>query len=93
MHTYFTGMSDNKLLKCQRFAKSLKQHQRYVKKRSFKNFKKAEFKQKLNQINLDEVLECTEVDVAVEMLTDKINSVLDTVAPIKTFQTQSQYAP
>ena len=93
VQTIYTGMSDHKLLKCQRFTKSLKQHQRYVKKRSFKHFEKADFKQRLNHINLDEVLHCTEVDSAVEMLTGKLNFILDTVAPIKTFQTRSQYAP
>ena len=36
----FTGMSDHKLVKVQRFSKTLKQCPRYVRKRCFKNFDK-----------------------------------------------------
>ena len=93
VYTYYTGMSDHKLLKVVRFTKSWTQSQRYVRKRSFKNFKKEEFKQKLGQINLHEVMSCTDVNTATELLTHKLTEVLDLLAPIKTFQTRTQYAP
>ena len=93
VQTYYTGMSDHKLLKVQRFTRSFKQNPRYVTKRSFKNFDKDQFRQKLHQINLEEVLGCTDVDKATEMLTKKLTLILDELAPIKTFQTRTQYAP
>ena len=93
VETFYTGMSDHKLIKCRRHTKSLKAHQRYIRKRSFKNFKKDEFIEKLDRIELSEILECTDVDNAVEMLTTKLNSVLDELAPIRTFQTRVNYAP
>ena len=93
VETLYTGMSDHKLIKCRRHTKSLKAHQRYIRKRSFKNFKKDEFIEKLENIELNEILECTDVDRAVELLTTKLNSVLDELAPIRTFQTRVNYAP
>ena len=93
VETLYTGMSDHKLIKCRRHTKSLKVHQRYIRKRSFKNFKKELFLEKLDQINLNEILECTEVDRAVELLTNKLNTILDELAPIKTFQSRANYAP
>lgn len=64
-----------------------------MRKRSFKHFDEGQFKQKLNNIKLDEVLECTDVNIATEMLTHKLTTILDELAPIRTFQTRTQYAP
>ena len=93
VQTYFTGMSDHKLLKVTRFAKSLKLNPRFVRKRMFKNFDDAKFREKLSQSDLDEVTKCTDVNEAAEMLLHKITSVLDEMAPVKTIQTRSNYAP
>ena len=46
----FTGMSDHKLIKIQRFSKSLKNNPRYVRKRCFKDFDKEEFKLRVSQM-------------------------------------------
>ena len=46
----FTGLSDHKLIKVQRFSKTLKECPRYVRKRCFKKFKKEEFKQRVSQM-------------------------------------------
>ena len=59
----------------------------------FKNFDDESFKQKLAETNLTEVLECTDVDKAAELLVQKLTSVLDNMAPIKTVQTRKRYAP
>ena len=93
VQTYFTGMSDHKLLKVTRFAKSLKVNPRFVRKRMFKNFDDAKFREKLSESDLDEVTKCTDVNDAAEMLLHKITSVLDEMAPVKTIQTRSNYAP
>jgi hypothetical protein len=93
IQSYFTGLSDHKLLKVIRYSKSFRQIPRYVRKRSFKNFEETTFKQKLSECNLAEILECSNVNDATAMLIGKLTNILDTLAPIKTFQTRSNYAP
>ena len=93
IQSYFTGLSDHKLLKVIRYSKSFRQIPRYVRKRSFKNFEETTFKQKLSECNLAEILECSNVNDATAMLIEKLTNILDTLAPIKTFQTRSNYAP
>ena len=77
IQSYFTGMSDHKLLKMIRYTKSFKQSPRYVRKRIFKNFEEDEFKQKLSECNLAEILECHDVNVATEKLVSKLTTILD----------------
>ena len=93
VQTYFTGMSDHKLLKVTRFAKSFKANPRYVRKRIFKNFDDVKFREKLAGSDLEEVLSCTDANEAAELLVDKLIMVLDEMAPVKTIQTRSNYAP
>ena len=93
VHTVFTGMSDHKLLKVTRYTKSFKQLPRYVRKRIFKNFNEEQFIQKLNDCNINEVLECYDVNEATNMLTEKLTSILDILAPVKTIQVRANYLP
>ena len=86
-------MSDHKMIKFTRFSKSFKQSPRFVRKRMFKNFNDEEFKHKLEETNLNEVLDCTDVNAAAELLVNKLNSVLDDMAPVKTIQTRKKYVP
>ena len=58
----------------------------------FKNFDDETFKQKLAETDLDEVLACSDVNEAAELLVNKINKVLDEMAPVKTVQTRNKYA-
>ena len=92
VQTHFTGMSDHKLLKFTRFSKSFKESPRFVRKRMFKNFDEKSFKDKLVGTNLDDVLACTDVNEAAELLVNKLNKVLDEMAPVKTVQTRKKYA-
>ena len=66
---------------------------RYVKKRVFKNFNKNEFVRLLSESNVDEVLTCSDANYAVNLLTNKINYILDILAPIRTIQTRANYVP
>ena len=93
VQTFFTGVSDHKLLKVTRYTKSCKNLPRYVKKRTFKNFDDNLFKDRIKECGMDEVYSCSNVDVAAELLTRKITDVLDDMAPIKRFQTRTKYAP
>ena len=93
VQTYFTPSSDHKLLKFVRFAKSLKLLPRYIRKRSFKDFDVLKFKENIDVCGLEDVLKCSDVYCAAKMLTDKLSSVLDSLAPIKRVQICHNYAP
>ena len=67
IQTYFTGMSDHKLLKVTRFTKAFKQLPRYVRKRVFKNFDDKLYLQKLGDSNVAEVLECNDANAATNL--------------------------
>ena len=66
---------------------------RFVRKRSFKLFNEDEFKSQIKECGLEEILSCTNVDVATELLTSKLTEVLDSMAPIRKFQTRHNYVP
>ena len=93
IQTFLKGTSDHKLIKVIRFSKSFKQLPRYVKKRAFKDFDEQAFRLEIKNCGLEEVLLCSEVDKAAELLTNKLTEILDQMAPIKKFQTRKNYAP
>ena len=87
------GSSDHKLLLVTRYATSIRRNVRYVTKRCFKNFKKEEFISAVRNINFWEIYNCNEVEFALELLSKKITSILDEMAPIRTIQIRENYAP
>ena len=89
--TYYTGCSDHKMLKVTRFSKSFKQLPRYVKKRVFKDFCPKVFIKKLSEANIEEVLLCNDVNKATNCLQDKICTILDSIAPVRTIQMRTNY--
>ena len=93
VQTFITGLSDHKLVKVTRFSRTFRQNPRYIKKRIFKEFDGEKFKNDLEKTNLDEILECYDVNDATKLLIDKITLVLDQMAPIKTIQTRNNYVP
>ena len=64
-----------------------------MRKRSYKNFIPAEFVQAVQQISWLELYLCTDVDTAVEILTNKLTFILDAMAPMRTMQVRTRYAP
>ena len=93
VQTFYTGMSDHKLLKVTRFSKSYKQNPRYVRKRVFKKFDSEAFKQDLSGSNLEEILYTADVNIATALLVTKLTEALDKTAPVRTIQTRTRYAP
>ena len=93
VQTFFTGVSDHKLLKVKRFTKSFRQLPRFVKKRTFKDFDDNAFKQRVGECGLEEIFSYSNVDTASEILTKKLTEVLDEMAPIRKIQTRTSYAP
>ena len=93
VHSEFMGGSDHRLLKIVRFSKSLKRSARYVRKRCFKNFNPEEFIQAVKQLSWYDLYLCQDVNQASQMLSSKLGNILDVMAPIKTIQIRTNYAP
>ena len=71
----------------------MKSNVRYIKKRCFKDFDKAGLKAAIKDTQWYDVYCLTDVNVAVTLLTEKLTTVLDMFAPIRTVQVLSKYAP
>ena len=89
----FTGMSDHKIIKVSRFTKACQRSARYVRKRSYKNFDPAIFCRAIQELSWWDIYESEDPNEAAYLLTNKINTILDRLAPVKTFQIRSKYAP
>ena len=76
-----------------RYSRSMKTWQSYIRKRSYKNFDPAEFIAAIQQVSWLDVYLCTDVDMAVKLLSSKITNILDQMAPMKTIQVRSSYNP
>ena len=90
--TRYSG-SDHKVIMGVRYANMIKTSTRYVRKRSFKNFDESVFLQKIRDTSWWDVYQTTDINEAVQLFTNKINLILDQMAPMKTFQTTSKYCP
>ena len=66
---------------------------RFIRKRVFKNFEAKNFRQGLADSQLKEVLDCNDVNEATECFEDKLTMVLDSMAPLRTIQIRTKYAP
>ena len=76
-----------------RYAKAIRTIPRYIRKRSYKNFCPEQFVAAVQQLSwLDIYLE-TDVNIAVKLLSEKITSILDTMAPMRTIQVRKKFAP
>ena len=87
------GGSDHMLIFAKRYSRSVKSSPRYVRKRSYKNFKSEEFLDAVQQVSWFDLYLCNDVDTAVDILTRKLTFILDSMAPMKTYQVRTRYAP
>ena len=92
VYAEFSGGSDHKLIKVTRYAKTLQKSVRYVKKRSFKHFVESDFCSAVKNLSWWEVYSCDCAQQAAEVFTEKINNILDKMAPVRTFQVRVKYA-
>ena len=58
-----------------------------IKKRSYKNFEEGKFLEKIKNTSWWDVYLITDVNEAVQLFTTKVTTILDQMAPVKTFQT------
>ena len=87
------GGSDHKLIIATRYAKPIKRQQRYVTKRSYKNFNSDEFKAAVRNILWFDLYQCEDVEQAVAIFTRKITTILDSMAPVRKIQARTRFAP
>ena len=92
IYTRFNG-SDHKVIFGVRYSKMMKSSTRYVKKRSYKNFDENKFIEKVRKLSWWDIYQSEDVDEAVDLLTTKLSAILNTMAPVRTFQTNSKYCP
>ena len=93
IHAEFIGGSDHKLIKVTRYAKTLQRSIRYVRKRVFKNFVDKDFQQAVKNLSWCNLYSCGDPERAVNILTGKLTTILDQMAPVRTIQVRSKYAP
>ena len=71
----------------------LKNSARYVRKRSFKDFNGKNFTAEVKNVHWWPVYSCQDPDEAAQILTDKLTEILDRHAPVKMYQTKTNFAP
>ena len=64
-----------------------------MKKRSYKYFNQNDYLEAVKSISWWELYSCDDPEKAANIFTNKLNCVLDEVAPIRKFQVRSKYAP
>ena len=92
-HAYYQGASDHKMISVTRRTKNVVSKPRIIKKRNFKNFNPQEFLDAVSNTSWLDVYLCEDLDVAVNLVADKLNSILDIMAPVKIIQVRNKYAP
>ena len=85
--------SDHKMLFVVRYTKVITEKSRYVLKRSYKNFDPNSFLKEVKKISWWNIYLSEDPNEAANKFTSKISSILDKMAPLKTFQTRSKYCP
>ena len=87
------GSSDHRIIFATRFSRCISRKPRLIKKRSYTNVDAVKFLAAIRKISWWRIYSCNEINVAVEILTEEITSILDKMAPIKVFQVRTNYAP
>ena len=93
IQAHYRGSSDHKLVFATRFTKSEVSKPRMIRKRSFKDFNVQSFVKAIQKTSWWDVYSCENVEEAVSLMSEKINSILDVMAPIKNIQVRTKYAP
>ena len=85
--------SDHRYIQATRYAKGIKSNPRYVVKRSYKDFNETEFIGEVQRLSWWDLYQTEDPDIAAQILSYKINNILDKFAPLKKVQTKSKFAP
>ena len=58
-----------------------------------KNFDREKFMSEVKKISWIDVYLCENVELAIQLITNKLSSILDKMAPVKIIQVRKKYAP
>ena len=89
----YNGTSDHKLITAIRNSKDPVSRPRIVRKRCYKNFDPCKFLEAVRNISWWEIYSCEDLDTAVQLFTNKLNNILNVMAPVKKIQVRTKYAP
>ena len=92
IETHFHGGTDHKMIKMTRFTKSLISRSRVIRKRCFKNFDPIAFQEAVRKLSWWDIYSSQSCENAAQMLTDKLTTILDQMAPLRNIQVRSKYA-
>ena len=87
------GSSDHDAISYVRYSREPKAPSRTIRKRSYKNFIEKEFLSDIASLDFTDVYTSLDVDLAANLLTQKLVSVLDIHAPWVVFQHRKNYLP
>ena len=93
VHAYFQGASDHKMIFGIRRTRKAISKPKIIRRRSFKDFNPELFRAAVSNISWLEVYLCDDPDTAANLITIKINKILDEMAPVKVIQVRTHYAP
>ena len=88
------GDSDHLAIIFTKFTRELRLKPQTILKRNYKHFNEASFLEDIIESNLvEEVLNCNDIETAAETFGKLFRKVLDSHAPVKTFQIRKNYVP
>ena len=93
VQAHYRGGSDHKLIFGIRYTRSAISKPRIIRKRSYKNFEADAFVQAIRNTSWWDVYCCEDVEDAVQKMSSKISVILNSMAPVKSIQVRSKYAP
>ena len=93
VNSFHQGSSDHKLIISMRHTKTVLSKPRLIRKRCFKDFSPDIFIEAVKKLTWFEVYMTEDTESAVNMVTKKLTAIIDVLAPIKTIQTRTHYAP
>ena len=93
VRTISIGASDHDAIAYTRFSKDPVSPARTIRKRSYKNFKEAEFLRDMSQLDFTDVYKSKDVDTATDLLNFMLVEVLNAHAPWIIFQQRKHFVP
>ena len=87
------GASDHDVLSYTRFSRLCPTNCPTIRGRTYKYFRVEKFLEDLRHLDWSDVLTCFDINQAVQIFTQKLNSIYDQHAPWIVYQKQKNYAP
>ena len=87
------GSSDHKLIYVTRFTRAVISKPRIIRKRAYKHFDQVKYLEAIRSTSWWDVYSCENIEEATQKLSNKLNSILNVLAPIRSIQVCNKYAP